>query len=205
MEELDQLWREISEKTGRDRFSTPKATDGFSPSSLNLLKIIRQRTRWKLYFIYLFIAAYLGALIWVAENWESRLVFAAMTGFALVNLWLVQRPYARMKKQDLLMSGSSREVIQHYYDCLDTMLRQENFIGALFTPPAAMLGFLFAIIEEKGSAAVVFSDWRLLLLMLVVATLLVPFGAWLTRSMNKVAFGKYLDHLKENLDQLDAS
>jgi hypothetical protein len=68
-----------------------------------------------------------------------------------------------------------------------------------------MLGFLFAIIEEKGSAAIVFSDWRLLLLMLVVATLLVPFGAWLTRRMNKVAFGKYLDHLKENLDQLDAS
>ena len=205
MEELDQLWREISEKTGRDRLSAPTAAGGFSPSSLNLLKTIRQRTRWKLYFIYLFLAAYLGAFIWVAQNWESRLVFGAMTGFALVNLWLVQRPYARMKKQDLLMSGSSRVVIQYYYDCLDTMLRQENFIGALFTPPAAMLGFLFAFIEEKGSAAIVFSDWRLLSIMLVLATLLAPFGAWLTRYLNKVAFGKYLDHLKENLADLKSS
>ena len=203
MQELDKLWREISEKTGRNESLPFSASGRFPPTSLNVLNTIRQRTRWKLYFIYAFLAAYLFAFIWLAQNWESRAIFGAMVFFTLVNLWLVLRYYRQMKKKDLLMSGTSREVLQLYHDALDAMLRQENLIGALFTPLAGMLGFMLAFIDEKGSAAVVFADWRLLLIMFVLAALVAPFGAWLTRWLNRIAFGKYLDHLKENLKQLE--
>jgi hypothetical protein len=83
------------------------------------------------------------------------------------------------------------------------MLRQENLLGALFTPLAAMLGFMLPFVEKDGTAARIFSDWRLLGIMCGFAILVTPLGAWSTRRMNKAAFGKYLQYLKETLQQLN--
>jgi hypothetical protein len=201
MSDLNKLWQEISDKTAPP--DSPERID-IRPVSHNALATIRTRTRWKLYFIYFFLAVYIVMFFKLGVNWESRAIFGTMILFALANLWLVLRPYLQMKKQDLLMSSSLREVLQFYHDRLDTMLRQENRIGAWFTPFAAMLGFMLAFVEEKGTATVIFTDWRLLLIMVVTGLILAPLGAWATRWMNKVAFGKYLNYLKENLEQLES-
>ena len=203
MDELNKLWTEISEKTGRDLPDVPESGNGFPPSASNMLATIRQRTRWKLYFIVFFMAAYLFGFFWWGQNPESCAIFGAMSLFGALNLWLVLRPYLKMRQSDALMSCSSREVLQSYHDQLESMLRQENLLGALFTPLAAMLGFMLPFVEKDGTAAGIFSDWRLLVIMLGFAVLVTPLGAWSTRWMNKVAFGKYLQYLKDTLGQLD--
>ncbi len=200
MSDLNKLWQEISDKTAPP--DSPERID-IQRVSHNALATIRTRTRWKLYFIYLFLAAYALMFIWF-DNWESRAIVGTMILFGLANLWLVLPTYLKMKKQDLLMSSPLREVLQFYHDRLSTMLRQENRIGAWFTPFAAMLGFMWAFVEKRGTATEIFADWRLLLIMVATGLILAPLGAWATRWMNKVAFGKYLNYLKENLEQLES-
>ena len=198
MTDLNKLWQEISEQS---ESLQPMEKPDFQPTAQNVLATIRTRTRWKLYFIYFFLAVYLTVFIWF-DNWESRAIFGAMMLFGLVNLWLVLRFYLQMKKPDLLMSGSSRTVLQFYHDHLAEMLRQENLMGAWTTPFAAMLGFMWAFVEKTGSAAEVFSNWKFLLVMLATGLVLAPLGAWTTKWMNKVAFGNYLDYLKNSLGNL---
>lgn len=202
MSDLNKLWKEISEKTTLPEQAISAEQTDFQATPLNVLATIRTRTQWKLYFIYFFLAAHLVLFFWLGTNWESRAIFGALILFGLINLGLVLPPYLQMKKQDLLMSGSSREVLQFYHDRLNAMLRQENLMGALFTPVAAMLGFLWAFVEKEGSATIVFSNWRLLLAMFATAIVIAPFGAWATKWMNKVAFEQYLNYLKENLERL---
>lgn len=203
MDELNKLWTEISEKTGRDLPDVPESENGFPPTASNMLATIRQRTRWKLYFIVFFLIIYLIGFFWWGQNPESCAIFGAMLLFGVLNLWLVLRPYLKMKQSDALMSNSSREVLQSYHDQLESMLRQENLLGALLTPLAAMLGFLLPFVEMDGTAARVFDDWRLLGIMLGFAILITPAGAWSTRRLNKIAFGKYLQYLKDTLGQLN--
>lgn len=203
MDELNKLWTEISEKTGRDLPDVPESGNRFPPTASNMLATIRQRTRWKLYFIVFFMAIYLFGFFWWAQNAESCAIFGVMLLFGALNLWLVLRPYLKMRQSDALMSCSSKEVLQSYHDQLESMLRQENLLGALFTPLAAMLGFMLPFVENDGTAARIFSDWRLLGIMCGFAILVTPLGAWSTRRMNKAAFGKYLQYLKETLQQLN--
>ncbi len=205
MSDLHRLWKEISEKTaasGREPLTPGKS--GFVPTSLNMLEAIRTRTRWKLYFIYAFLAILLVLLFGLEYHPEGFAVIGLMIVLALVNLWLILPPYLQMKRQDLLMSGSSYEVLSFYQKSLKNMLEQETRMAFWGTPVAGMAGFLFAFIEKEGTAAGVFADWRLTALMLVTIITFAPLGAWLTRWMNRVAFGKYLDYLQENLKHLEA-
>lgn len=162
-----------------------------------------RKVKYKLWFIYGFVGLYgVWAFLAVDSNREIALIVAAMFLFGLLNLWLVLPGYLRMKKHAGLMSSTSRDVLTFYYRELRAIIRQENLMAAIFTPIAAMLGFSFAIIEEKGSFMFIWERNWLLVTMLVTGLLVGALGAWAAVWLNRVAFGKYLAYLKENLEQL---
>ncbi len=205
MEELDKLWREISEKTGHaEPENQPSPTSEFSPSAQNIFAEMLRKVKYKLRFIYGFIVLYgVWAFFAVDSNREIALIVAVMFLFVLLNLGLVLPGYLRMKKHAGLMSSTSREVLTFYYRELRTIIRQENLMAAIFTPIAAMMGFSFAIIEEKGSFMFIWERSWLLLTMVANGLIVGALGAWITVWLNRVAFGKYLAYLKENLARLE--
>ena len=205
MEELDKLWREISEKTKQAASGNPPPpTNDFLPTAQNMFAEMLRKVKYKLWFIYGFIVLYgVWAFFAVDVNREIALIVAAMFLFGLLNLWLVLPGYLRMKKHAGLMSGTSQEVLTFYHRELRTLIRQENLIAAIFTPIAAMLGFSFAIIEEKGSFLFIWERGWLLAIMLVTGLIVGALGAWMAVWLNRVAFGKYLAYLKENLARLE--
>lgn len=205
MEELDKLWREISEKTKQaESENQPLPTSDFLPSAQNMFAEMLRKVKYKLWFIYGFIVLYgVWAFYAVDSNREIALIVAAMFLFGLINLWLVLPGYLKMKKHAGLMSSTSREVLTFYYRELRTIIRQENLMAAIFTPIAAMLGFSFAIIEEKGSFMFIWERGWLLLTMFVTGLIVGALGAWMAVWLNRVAFGKYLAYLKENLARLE--
>ena len=204
MEELDKLWREISEKTKQvESEGRPLPTNDFLPTARNMFAEMLRKVKYKLWFIYGFVGLYgVWAFLAVDSNREIALIVAAMFLFGLLNLWLVLPGYLRMKKHAGLMSSTSRDVLTFYYRELRAIIRQENLMAAIFTPIAAMLGFSFAIIEEKGSFMFIWERTWLLVAMLVTGLLVGALGACAAVWLNRVAFGKYLAYLKENLEQL---
>ena len=205
MADWNKLWQEISDKTAQsgEREPLPAGAD-FRSAPHNLPADILRRTRLKLALIWIYLFAGLALLFWFWGQAELRLIVLIMLGFGLVNLWLVWPPYRQMKRRQLLMSEVSVEVLEFYHRSLQTMLTRENWIGALFAPFSAMLGFMWSFIEQEGTARRVFSDWRLLAVMLATAALIAPFAAWAVQWMNRKSFGAYLAHLKSSLDALRA-
>lgn len=205
MDELNKLWREISDKNWRTELDeAPPLERPFSPTSQNMMAEMTRKVLYKVWFIIGFILLYgVWAVIAIDGNREIMLLIAAMLLFGLFNLWLVLPPYLRMKKQVGLMSGNLKEVLHFYHEQLHGIVRRENIIGGVFTPIAAMLGFSFAIIEEKGSFLFIWERPWLLATMLVTGLLVGALGAWMTVWLNRKAFGKYLNYLKENLKQLE--
>ena len=202
MSDLNKLWKEISDKSALLDQAPLEREGRLQPSPFNLLRAIQTRNRLKVYLLYAYLIACVVLLFFLESNWESYSILGTMFLFGLVNLWLVLPAYLAMKRQNSLMSGSSLEVLKFYHGKLQTMIRRENLIGAIFAPFASMLGFLWAFIEKKGTAAGIFSDGRLLAIMLGMAVIITPLGAWMVVWMNRKAFGKYLDYLEENIAQL---
>lgn len=203
MEDIEKLWQEINTQTEADR---SPAAPVFLPSAQNMFAEMVRKVRYKIWFVYAFALGFGG---WMLQNMlfgnnrEVTYLLMAMFLFALLNVWVILPSFLRMKKQSVSMSGTFRETLEFYHTQLSTIIRQENRLAAIFTPFAAMLGFSYAIIEEKGSMSYIFGNNWLLLTMIGICTLMGALGAWLVVWMNRVAFGKYLAYLRENLRNLD--
>ena len=203
MEDIEKLWREINAQT---EAGEQPAEPVFMPSAQNMFAEMLRKVRYKLWFIYAFTVAFGGWLLWnmlFGQSREVSYLLLAMFLFSLVNLWLVLPSYLRMKKKSLFMSGTFRETLQLYHQQLTTIIRQENSMATFFTPFSAMLGFAYAIIEDKGSFQFILDRTWLLLTMIVTGLVVGALGAWMAVWMNRVAFGKYLAYLEGNLRELE--
>lgn len=206
MDKIENLWREINERSGQESPvpAMPSTTD-FQPSAQNMLGEMLRKVRYKLWFIYASVAAFGAWLIRhlaVGGSREVTFLILGMFLFGLLNISLVLPSYLRMKRQSGLMSGTFRETIEFYYQQLRRIIRQENLVAAVFAPLAAMLGFSYAIIEETGSVAFIFERPWLVAVMIITGLITGALGAWMAVWMNRSAFGKYLRYLKENLERL---
>ncbi len=203
MEDIEKLWREINMQT---EAGEQPGKPVFMPSAQNMFAEMVRKVRHKLWFIYAFTAAFGGWLLWnmlFGQSRDTTYLLLAMFLFSLANLWLVLPSYLRMKKKSVSMSGTFRETLQFYHQQLTTIIRQENRMATFFTPFSAMIGFAYAIIEEKGSIQFILDRNWLLLTMVITGIVVGALGAWMAVWMNRVAFGKYLAYLKENLRQME--
>jgi len=203
MEDIEKLWREINMQT---EAGEQPAEPVFMPSAQNMFAEMVRKVRHKLWFIYAFTAAFGGWLLWnmlFGQSRDTTYLLLAMFLFSLANLWLVLPSYLRMKKKSVSMSGTFRETLQFYHQQLTTIIRQENRMATFFTPFSAMIGFAYAIIDDKGSIQFILDRNWLLLTMVITGIVVGALGAWMAVWMNRVAFGKYLAYLKENLRQME--
>ena len=202
MEDINKLWKEISEKAA----PVPAESPVFMPTAQNVFEEMLRKVRYKLGFIYVFAAIYGGWMLW---NWlsggnpETTWLLLIMVVFTVWNLLLILPAYLRMKKHSAVKTGTIRETLAFYYDNLRLLIRYENRISAVFIPLAAMMGFSYAIIDTKGSVSYIFERPWLLITMIVTGVVIGALGILLAIWMNKVTFGKYLAYLKENLEGLE--
>ena len=76
MEELDKLWREISEKTKQvESEGRPLQTNDFLPTAQNMFAEMLRKVKYKLWFIYGFVGLYgVWAFLAVDSNREIALL-----------------------------------------------------------------------------------------------------------------------------------
>lgn len=100
------------------------------------------------------------------------------------------------------LSGQILPVMKAYHDQLRAWIDWQEKVALFIYPVSVMGGALLGIASEADLDTVLQKPPVLWILGLAVVVL-TPAAHWLARWMGKIAFGKYLDQLKANIDLLE--
>jgi hypothetical protein len=160
-----------------------------------LLKNIEFKIRWVIFFIIAFIVS----IFWT-EYLITQLLMVFMTLIYIVAwvLWYRERKFLRnliRGDQDLLTT------LTRYHERISKSLRLEENIALFIYPIAVTAGYFYGFLLVKDTESL-FTNRLTLSIWIGLIIAVTPLAHYLSRWMNKKAYGKYLDQLQDQINLL---
>lgn len=170
-------------------------------ASTGPLKKLRSNLQKNLGFAVIITLGY-AYLIYYYPIWQVQVGLWISICFNLVLMW---QAYTQYKNIDPALNGGNvLQTLKHIHASFTNMFRQQERAGLLVYPVACAAGFMLGGVEGSGKTVEEFmSKTAVQIALLICILVLVPVCYYLAKWMNKVAFGKYVDQLKEHIDALE--
>lgn len=184
-----ELKRELVVEAIRKKSSAPAA---------KLLRNVKYKILWIVFFCLAFPVTFLFIHEWVTGVFMA---IVTLSYYVALVLWVKEhgRLKAILEKDDNLLA-----TLKEYHNRIKHSTKLEEKVAMFLYPISASAGFFFGffIASEKGEREV-FAEPVMLVAWLVTAAVLTPLGHWMAKKMNKKAYGKYIDQLSEQIQQLE--
>lgn len=201
MNELKEIWQQ--EPTGGDLLEQMLQSKNFRHGNIQA-PLARLKRNLAIHIGYAVIITIGYVLItWYFTFWQVQ---ASMLLLIAFNLWAIIKSYDLYRKIDLNLTGTNVlfELKKHYLAFIEWE-KQSTRAGLMIYPFAAAGGFMLGGAVGSGKSPEIWlSDYRILIIMGIVILLLVPIGYFAAKWMTKVAFGRYVEQLKERINELEA-
>jgi hypothetical protein len=164
------------------------------------------RLRYNLKFSAVFAASFgilYGAMAILVPVWPINLCFAILV---LFTIWGV---ITTLHMRSLLSEPDSPapllQELQRYVTLVRKWMRLQERLGIFVYPFSIIGGGLMGAYLASGEPVANLLNDKVLDVLLVVALLvMMPICAGIARTMNRVKYGRYLDDLQKNIDELTA-
>jgi hypothetical protein len=151
----------------------------------------------------LILAVYLLLILSFSEIW-IRLALVIMLVFstwAIISTWRIYQSL----DPGICTNCDVLAEMKRYYRLVHAWCQNQMKVALFFYPIAAAAGFIMGLTVGAGKPVAIVLEkpqiqWALLVTVAAITPLAWLLGKWMTRQ----AFGKYLDELKERIDQLSA-
>jgi hypothetical protein len=165
--------------------------------------IVLRRNAWiNMAFAVAFLILFVALFVWYPHPYIRICLSVVMLAYLAAILFTAYKLRNLPPLPD--MAGALLPVMKAYHDQLRSWLDWQEKV-ALFIYPVSTLGGGLLGISSEGNLDEVLQKPPVLWILAIAAILLTPAAHWLARWMGKIAFGKYLDQLKTNIDLLEKS
>jgi len=195
------------QKIAQDKFSSSKikkqeimdAIHNESNSTIfTLKKGLKTKIKWIIFFIILFTTWMLCSL----NRPELLMIIGFLNISYIISLFLMVKQYKKMDS-DLDYTGNTLGTMKKNLKLISTALQLERIWGFFNMPIAIIIGILISRHYKGFSILDTFSDPYYLTKIIVIMIIMLPLSLILTNKMNKSAFGKHTEKLKENIIRLE--
>ncbi len=200
-DELELAWKELEEeieeqtKTNKEEIMAAITQESKSPLS-KLKQATKMRLNWTLFFTIICLIGMVGSYQY------PRAVLLWGFGFAYY-FWGLLSIRHYLKKLDEHFDHNIKSVLENYYHRLTKMLSVEERISTFVIPFSVVLGFTLSGVYDGETFAQIFDNGKKVAFLLAVTILFSAFSFWYIKKLNYIAYGKYLEKLKTNLDLLN--
>lgn len=144
------------------------------------------------------------ALLWVYPLWQLfltiGLVFLAGVVAVIQGIGLYRSLHQSVSSKSPLLQEMKAQ-----YTSIRKVIKQQEFYFLIIYPFAGAGGFMLGGMIGSGKPIEIFlSKTVVWVCMLIIVPLIATGGHYLGKWLNRVAFGKHLVQLKENIDALEA-
>lgn len=203
MDELKEAWNRSKEARGAfDRLTKEEIQANVRARSIGVLDKLRKKVYVKFWFcvgIGLAIAVFVPFVYPTASQVLLLVLLVAYVTGAIL-LYREQKVLG----QGVDMAQDIAHGLKAYHKRIKAVIRYEELTGLILYPVSISGGFLYGMQAYDRSLLIMNnpSDWLVLTVSLLVVT---PLAHLVTRQMNKLTFGKYLEELEQNIRELDTT
>jgi hypothetical protein len=201
MNDLKELWKENG--NGTDMLQQMLQSKSFKKQGLHspLAKLKRNLTIHLVYAVVITIAYAL--LIYYFPIWQVQ---ACMLLLIVFNLWAMNKAWALYQQVEVSLNDTNVLTALKKVHQMFTEWEKQSLRAALWVYPFAATGgfMLGGTVGSEKTVEVFMSDNRVLIALVIMLVVLVPLSYWLAKWMTRVAFGKYVQQIKERIDELEA-
>ncbi|QSE97342.1 hypothetical protein [Fulvivirga lutea] len=201
MDELKKAWDELKENESKDiQFDVNQLRDSIRSKSIGVIETLNKKLKWKTWFVWggmlLFIL-----IIYLETNPVTDILLYIIIAVYLVS-GLILMKERKVIKDELDLSKNLKSTLENYYFKVKRILRYEELIGLTLYPISASAGFIIGLNFEHDNSDF-FDTWKGWAVWATVIVILTPLCHWFAKWMNKYAFGKYLNQLAEDINELN--
>ncbi|WPP48197.1 hypothetical protein [Catalinimonas niigatensis] len=169
--------------------------------SVDPLVKLKKNVKAKLLLIAFFSLLFL-VIILSTDKVYNKILMSPLILAYLVGLVLIFGQYRILNFVDKNLS--LKETLEIYYLRISQISKYEQRVALFIYPVSITAGFVYGFTMNRDVEDIL-SDQRILSLLIALNLVLVPACYYLARWMDYKAFGTYLEHLKEDLNQLNAA
>ena len=206
--DLKKLWDEIEEQDLSPGGEVQEAgADEIRTASLHPLQKLRKRLWQKLLwgiginlaYVLGFIAILLSAGS-LEVGWSRGWILVVMFASSILPVFPIWRLYRRLPGL-VQMDNKVLELLKTYRDTVRSVFRIEDIYAWIMAVPAPAIGAWYGMLSalEPGETM---EGWDVLVA-LVVGIVLSPLTIWLTKKLNKIAFGKQLKEVEDLIEGME--
>ena len=141
-------------------------------------------------------------LIITTDKLYNRILISPLLLAYVIGLTLIYGQYRMLGFVD--KSQNMRYILKAYYYRITRIQQYELKVAVFLYPISITAGFVYGF-SLKRSADEILTDIKILSILVITNLVLIPVCYYLARWMDRKAYGRYLDQLKEDIDQLEAA
>ena len=203
MDELKEAWNELKTDHSQDvKLEMEQLKTAIHSTSAGVVEKLNNRLKAKAYYTLGGIAIFIGLLFFAPNNITRVLISIILAAYLIGGLIL--NTERKLIREEIDLNNNLKATLETFHFKVSRVLKYEELIGLTLYPISASAGFVIGL-NVEGDIGEFFDDWKGWAILSAVIIILTPLCHWLAKWMNKVAFGKYLNQLKENIEELNHS
>ena len=204
-QELDLFkdWQKLaSEKFSSHNIQKQEIMDAIHKDSNSTISTLKKSLKIKIMWVIAFVTIFSTWMLFSLDRPELLMIVGAMNASYLVALLLLVSQYKKMDSE-LNITGNTLSTMKRNLKLISKALKLEQTWGLFTLPSAIIVGILVSRHYNGYTIMETFSDPSYLSKIIIMMVVIIPIAFILTNKMNKSAFGKYIDKLKENITRME--
>lgn len=196
---LEDTWNSIS--TENQAIDHSEVLESIHSKKTDILSKLQKKLIAKLIFAVSFTIGYSILLYFVKDSIVITL-FVIIIAVHLLAIGFIVKEYRDMQKL-LPMDGKILDTLKEYQRRIKRVLKSEETGGLILYPVAVSAGFFFSLLSDRSFDEVMMDRWIWVIWISSMAAF-TPVGHWMAKRLNKIAFGKQLNHLQEMIEEIES-
>ena len=196
---LEKTWQNLDDSSDDDLAAIIKSGTLKKPSNDPIQKIRRNLLINLIWCIIISIGYVI--ILYMFPLWQVQLCIAVVLLFTLYGFFSALHHYRQLKKTP--DEAQLLPYMEWHYTSITKWLNTISKVALFVYPVSAAGGFMLGAVFGSGkSIAYLFSKTLIQVSMPITIAVLVPACFFLAKWMNRLAFGRHLEQLKKNIDEL---
>jgi hypothetical protein len=141
-------------------------------------------------------------LIVTTDKFYNRILISPLLITYMAGLALIYGQYRILNFVD--KSQNMKHILKSYYHRISRIQKYELRVALFLYPISVTAGFVYGFTIEK-SAEEILTNQTVWMTLIAANVILIPACYFLAKWMDRKAYGKYLDRLKEDIEQLEVA
>ncbi len=201
--DLNKAWKKINEeKFLSSTIKKEEIMNAISKESSLTISGLKKGLKYKLYWTIFFVSVFAGGMLWNLNNPELLGLFSV---FFILYAFGISGLYSEYKKMDghIDVSKDTLSEMKKHREIMKRALRNEERWGYIAFPIIIIAMLLLPKLMDKVPIIDIVSDLKFMGILIGCLIGLTTLGMWLTKKMNKSAYGCFIEDLEDSIKKME--